>query len=134
MDSEVAFKIKARMQDSLLPEQMKKLEIVLTEILEEKRMPDDSTNQNIDIIQKFLQAKKIEGCSKRTEQYYKVRPCVKFARTAAEILDRYLEEIRDEINYGRLCFHLSECCFVLHYNGFRIEFLLFFLREQFTCR
>ena len=29
---------------------------------------------------------------KRTEQYYKVRPCVKFVRTAAEILDRYLEE------------------------------------------
>ena len=29
---------------------------------------------------------------KRTEQYYKVRPCVKFVRTAAEILDRYLED------------------------------------------
>lgn len=29
---------------------------------------------------------------KRTEQYYKVRPCVKFVRTAAEILDRYIEE------------------------------------------
>ena len=29
---------------------------------------------------------------KRTEQYYKVRPCVKFVRTAAEILDRFLEE------------------------------------------
>ena len=29
---------------------------------------------------------------KRTEQYYKVRPCAKFFKTAAEILDRYLEE------------------------------------------
>ena len=29
---------------------------------------------------------------KRTEQYYKVRPCVKFVRTAAEILDKYLDE------------------------------------------
>ncbi|MBR6967757.1 MAG: C_GCAxxG_C_C family protein [Ruminococcus sp.] len=29
---------------------------------------------------------------RRTEQYYKVRPCIKFVRTAAEILDRYLEE------------------------------------------
>ena len=29
---------------------------------------------------------------KRTEQYYKVRPCIKFVRTAAGILDRYLEE------------------------------------------
>ena len=29
---------------------------------------------------------------KRTEEYYKVRPCIKFVRTAAKILDRYLEE------------------------------------------
>ena len=29
---------------------------------------------------------------KRTEQYYKSRPCVKFVRTAAEILDTYIAE------------------------------------------
>lgn len=29
---------------------------------------------------------------KRTEHYYKVRPCVRFVRTAAEILDRYIAE------------------------------------------
>ena len=29
---------------------------------------------------------------KRTEKYYKVRPCVRFVRTAAEILDRYLAD------------------------------------------
>ena len=29
---------------------------------------------------------------KRTEKYYKVRPCVKFVRTAAGILDRYISE------------------------------------------
>ncbi len=39
---------------------------------------------------------------KRTEQYYKVRPCVRFVRTAAEILDRYIAEnpppsVSDEI-------------------------------------
>ncbi|WP_295152942.1 C-GCAxxG-C-C family protein [uncultured Ruminococcus sp.] len=28
----------------------------------------------------------------RTEKYYKVRPCIKFVRTAAEILDRYIAE------------------------------------------
>ena len=28
---------------------------------------------------------------KRTEQYYKVRPCIRFVRTAAEVLDRYIE-------------------------------------------
>ena len=29
---------------------------------------------------------------KRTETYYKVRPCAKFVRTATEILDKYIEE------------------------------------------
>ena len=29
---------------------------------------------------------------RRTEKYYKVRPCIKFVRTASEILDKYLEE------------------------------------------
>lgn len=28
----------------------------------------------------------------RTEQYYKVRPCIRFVRTAAEILDKYINE------------------------------------------
>ena len=28
---------------------------------------------------------------KRTEHYYKVRPCIRFVRTAAEVMDRYLE-------------------------------------------
>ncbi|MBR6070932.1 MAG: C_GCAxxG_C_C family protein [Ruminococcus sp.] len=29
---------------------------------------------------------------KRTEQYYKVRPCIRFVCTAADILDRYIGE------------------------------------------
>lgn len=29
---------------------------------------------------------------RRTEEYYKVRPCVRFVRTAAEIMDKYLSE------------------------------------------
>lgn len=29
---------------------------------------------------------------KRTEQYYKARPCIRFVRTAAEIIDRYISE------------------------------------------
>ena len=28
----------------------------------------------------------------RTEEYYKVRPCLKFVETAAEIMDRIIEE------------------------------------------
>ena len=29
---------------------------------------------------------------KRTEEYYKVRPCVRFVRTASEVLDKYIAE------------------------------------------
>ena len=29
---------------------------------------------------------------KRTEKYYKARPCIRFVRTAAEVLDRYIAE------------------------------------------
>lgn len=41
---------------------------------------------------KGLAVTKTPEPEKRTEQYYKVRPCVRFVRTAAEILDRYIEE------------------------------------------
>ena len=34
----------------------------------------------------------------RTEQYYKVRPCVRFVRTAAQILDRYIAENPPEVH------------------------------------
>lgn len=29
---------------------------------------------------------------KRTEEYYKVRPCVRFVRTACEVMDRYIAQ------------------------------------------
>lgn len=35
---------------------------------------------------------------RRTEQYYKVRPCIRFVRTAAEILEEYIEEHPAEPN------------------------------------
>ncbi len=37
---------------------------------------------------------------RRTEKYYKVRPCIKFVRTAAEILDKYIEEhpVKNEVD------------------------------------
>lgn len=41
---------------------------------------------------KHLSVDKNPVPEQRTEQYYKVRPCIKFVRTAAEILDRYITE------------------------------------------
>jgi len=51
--------------------QMKKLQEVLLRNLNEAAAPDESTS-NLEYLQLFLDAKKIEGCSERTLQYYRV--------------------------------------------------------------
>lgn len=51
--------------------QMKKLQEVLLRNLSETETPGESTS-NQDYLQLFLDAKKIEGCSERTLQYYRV--------------------------------------------------------------
>lgn len=51
--------------------QMKKLQEVLLRNLSEAALLDESTS-NLEYLQLFLDAKKIEGCSERTLQYYRV--------------------------------------------------------------
>lgn len=41
---------------------------------------------------KNIKTEKTYVPEKRTDEYYKVRPCVAFVRTAAEILDEYINE------------------------------------------
>ncbi len=41
---------------------------------------------------KGLKVTKDPTPEQRTEQYYKVRPCIKFVRSAAEILDEYIAQ------------------------------------------
>lgn len=59
------------MAEVLSISQMKKLQEVLLRNLSEAEAPDETT-RNQDYLQLFLDAKKIEGCSERTLQYYKV--------------------------------------------------------------
>ena len=59
------------MADVLSIAQMKKLQEVLLRNLSEAKAPDESTS-NLEYLQLFLDAKKIEGCSERTLQYYRV--------------------------------------------------------------
>lgn len=54
-----------KMRDTLDEAQLIKLKAALIEAFQKKEIPD-----NTDYIQKFLAAKKIEGCSKRTDEYY----------------------------------------------------------------
>ena len=60
-------KIREKMATELLPEQLKRLEEVL---YEEFNVAKSKTYDNQDLIKQFLSTKRIEGCSKRTEDYY----------------------------------------------------------------
>ncbi|MBR0100148.1 MAG: phage integrase N-terminal SAM-like domain-containing protein [Treponema sp.] len=62
-------RIKVQMSGVLLPEQMKRLELILEEVLAENRETIQQKNTE-NLVSQFIAAKKIEGCSKRTEEYY----------------------------------------------------------------
>lgn len=70
MNNEIIDKIKSRMENELLPEQLIKLEEVLMDVFEYKKFEDSSSRNNKNLINQYISAKKIEGCSKRTEEYY----------------------------------------------------------------
>ena len=58
-----------KMADYLNISQMKKLQKVLLQTFSENKISKEETSNN-DYLQLFLDAKKIEGCSSRTIQYY----------------------------------------------------------------
>ena len=70
MDSEIISKIKTKMAGELLPEQMKKLEEVLYEVILEDKKAVNAGRDRKKLVKLFINAKRIEGCSKRTEEYY----------------------------------------------------------------
>ena len=70
MDIEIIGKIKDKMQDDLQDWQMKKLETVLMDIFSEQRTCKLPKKSSGELVKEFISAKKIEGCSKRTEEYY----------------------------------------------------------------
>lgn len=63
--------IKTKMESILLPEQLTTLENVLMSIYLEDALHQKKQLDNKSLISEFISAKKIEGCSKRTEEYYK---------------------------------------------------------------
>lgn len=78
--------------------QMKKLQEVLLRNLSEAALPDESTS-NLEYLQLFIDAKKIEGCSERTLQYYRV--------TIEKLLDQIEVPIR-KISTEQIRAYLSE--------------------------
>lgn len=78
-------KILNEMAEVLSIAQMKKLQEVLLKNLSEAKAPAETTS-NQEYLRLFLDAKKIEGCSERTLQYYRV--------TVEKLLDRIDVPIR----------------------------------------
>ena len=70
MKNELIKKIKVEMSSVLNSEQMKKLECVLLQILSDKEKSSTNQKREQNYVKLFLNAKIIEGCSKRTEKYY----------------------------------------------------------------
>ena len=70
MDAEAINKIKTRMMEELLPAQLNRLEEVLYEVFSENNNSEKITKDNKNIVKQFISTKRIEGCSKRTEECY----------------------------------------------------------------
>ena len=70
MNTEAINKIKSKMAGELLPGQLKRLEEVLYEIFTENKYNQKASTDNKNLVKQFISAKRIEGCSKRTEEYY----------------------------------------------------------------
>lgn len=66
MNIKLISRIKSEMQNVLSKEQIEILDNVLRKNLE----PNNAGKDRKNLIKKFIAAKKIEGCSKRTEEYY----------------------------------------------------------------
>lgn len=70
MNSNEMETIKSKMQEVLLPKQMKKLDAILSALLEKQLNRDSRKKERKNLVREFITAKRIEGCSKRTEEYY----------------------------------------------------------------
>ena len=64
MNSELINKIISKMEKELHPDQLTKLESVLTEIQNEKNSYNNVTKKN-NLVKQFISTKRIEGCSNR---------------------------------------------------------------------
>ena len=90
---EKVVKILNEMSEYLSIAQMKKLQEVMLKVCSENEA-DKVQISNHDFLEMFLDAKKIEGCSERTLQYYKVTVAHLLSQTENSVRKVTTEEIR----------------------------------------
>ena len=88
--------IKSKMNEVLLPNQLEELEKVLKEVLFENSVSTNTSHrEQRNLIKKYINAKKIEGCSKRTEEYYGATLLFYESNIHCDICSAKTEDIRD---------------------------------------
>lgn len=103
MNSEIIKKISLQMQSELNEAQIQKLEDVLEKVFVEERIIPDVSKERKNLVKNFIAAKKIEGCSKRTEDYYLTTLIFFEKHIDCDICLARTNEIREYlINYQKL--------------------------------
>ena len=69
MHQTIITEIEQNMLPHLNNEQLEILHATLTQVLRDK-LPQDSVNADVNLLQMFLSAKRVEGCSDKTVHYY----------------------------------------------------------------
>lgn len=102
MDTKIISKIKSKMTGELLPAQLNKLEEVLYEVFSENSHFENIKDHK-NLVKQFISAKRIEGCSRRTEDYY-LSTLTYFEKTIkCDILSADTNIIREYlINYQKI--------------------------------
>ena len=103
MNTQIINEIKSKMQDYLNSEQMLKLDNVLSQIFSSSQNKNLSKKEKANLVKQFINAKKVEGCSKRTEEYY-TSVLMNFEKTIKfKTIEITTEEIRNYlINYQKI--------------------------------
>lgn len=103
MNSEIIKKISLQMQSELNEAQIQKLEDVLERVFVEEHIIPDVSKERKNLVKNFIAAKKIEGCSKRTEDYYLTTLIFFEKHIGCDICLARTNEIREYlINYQKL--------------------------------
>mgnify|MGYP002517432034 CR=1 FL=1 len=105
MMSSVINEIEQQMQLHLSNDQMRQLHQVLESCL----VKAEETNEQADLVQLFLAAKRVEGCSDKTIKYYDST-----IRNAVEKINKEIEKHEDKKRKGGLGELIEECFF--HYQ------------------
>ena len=107
MTNELINKIKQKMQAYLGEEQMRQLHEVLYDCLSSSEEKSDS--KAVDLVQLFLAAKRVEGCSNKTVHYYEstIRNAVEkidkdVVKITTDDLRMFLDEYQEENNISKV--------------------------------